>query len=142
MNSKFENSYARALGGDRYNDAFISRFYEVFMASSEAVARSFQHTDMSVQKTMLHDSLQVVLDYHRTGKVSQQLQRLAQVHSRAGQDIVAALYDNWLDSLVMTVSEFDPEYDQTVERAWREAFVPGIQYMITCYDMAEAGTQA
>lgn len=134
MTSVFENSYARALGGDGYNDAFITRFYDQFMASSSDVAQAFEATDMSVQKTMLHDSLQVVVDYHRTGQVSPQLERLAQIHSRAGKNIRADLYENWMNSLIDTVKAFDPEFEASTEQAWRIAFGPGIQYMIASYD--------
>jgi hemoglobin-like flavoprotein len=118
----------------RYNDEFIADFYERFMSRSPAIARRFKNTNMSAQKTMLHDSLIYVVDYFLTEKVSDQLHHIARIHSKGERDIAPDLYDVWMDSLMETVRDFDPEYSKDVELAWRMALSPGITYMKFSYD--------
>lgn len=134
MDQVFEQSFRRAVGNNSYNDAFIGRFYEIFLSSSDEIARLFAHTNMSVQKTMLHDSLHLMLDYYRNRKANPAMQRVARVHSRGEHDIAERLYVVWLDSLLQAVQEFDSEFDANVEKAWREVLAPGIAYMQSQYE--------
>ena len=64
--------------------------------------------------------------------------RLAQVHSRAGNDIAPDLYDCWLDCLVSTVGDFDPQFTPEVELAWRLTLAPGIACLRFGYDQPVA----
>jgi hypothetical protein len=93
------------------------------------VADKFANTDMSAQRTMLHDSLLIMVDFNRTRVPSPALAKLAAVHSRRQQDIAPAFYDLWLDSLVAAVREHDPDFSAEVELAWRIALAPGISFM-------------
>jgi len=130
----FEASYGRVVQDGAYNPEFIGRFYDLFFASSEQVERRFARTDMSRQKTMLHDSLHTMVQFSRTRRLTDALARLARIHSRGEQDIPPALYDRWLDSLMQTVREFDPQFDQNTELAWRLTLAPGISYLRFGYE--------
>lgn len=130
----FESSYGRIMQRGAYNPAFIERFYARFIDSSEEVARRFARTDMARQKTMLHDSLQVLTQFSRRRRLTPELARLGRIHSRGEQDIPPSLYESWLDSLMGTVAEFDPQYDRDVELAWRLTLAPGISYLQFCYE--------
>ena len=44
------------------------------------------------------------------------------------------LYDVWLECLMQTLKEFDPEYSSEVELSWRVVLAPGITYMKFKYD--------
>ena len=130
----FEASYARVMQQGAYRPEFIGRFYELFLDSSEEVARRFARTDMSRQKTMLHDSLQTLVQFSRQRLLTDELARLARVHSRGEQDIPPTLYNRWLDSLLRTVQEFDTQFNQDIEIAWRLTLAPGISYLQFCYE--------
>jgi hemoglobin-like flavoprotein len=132
----FAASYGRVMKDGAYNPQFIGRFYERFLASSADVAARFAGTDMSRQKTMLHDSLQSLIDFNQRRTLSPAMSRLARVHSRAGQDIPPRLYEDWMASLLATVAEFDPQYSDAVELAWRLTLAPGIVYLAFGYDHA------
>ena len=125
----FEHSLARAVGGGEYNHAFIERFYEIFTARSVDIAALFRDTDMSAQRAMLHDSLLYLVDFFKTRKINPFLARIAKVHGRAGLDIPDSMYDIWLDCLLDAVREFDTEFDDDVELAWRLVLAPGVAYM-------------
>ena len=59
----FADSLSRVLGNGAYNPAFIRAFYDIFLETSPAVAEKFERTDMSAQRTMLHDSLLMMVDF-------------------------------------------------------------------------------
>lgn len=125
----FQSSFDRTLGSGSFNNDFIEGFYTNLMGYSGEIADLFKNTNMSAQKTMLHDSLYLMVDYYKSSKLPRGMERIAEVHSRRGRDIPERMYEVWLDSLMKTLEEFDPDYDQEVEDAWREVLSPGIAYM-------------
>ena len=125
----FGDSYRRALGNHSYNADFISHFYRCFFDQSEQIRNMFANTDMSAQKTMLHDSLEHLLEFYTTRKLTPQMQHLARVHGRKGRNVPANLYDLWLDSLMDAVKKFDPQFDDEIELAWRLVLIPGITFI-------------
>jgi hypothetical protein len=130
----FQRSFARVMGEGAYNPAFTGRFYEIFLRKSPDIAARFANTDMSAQKTMLHDSLHTLIDFYHNKSPTPALRRLAAAHGRARHDIPAGLYQAWLDALVATVAEFDAEFSGDTELAWRLVMTPGICYMTFNYD--------
>lgn len=129
----FDGSFERVLGTGAYNPAFIADFYADFLSASPFIKERFEQTDMSAQRTMLHDSLLLLIEFNRTRSADRRLRQLAEVHSRRGQDIPPEFYDLWLTSLVKAVAVHDPEFSDDVELAWRIALMPGITFMRFCY---------
>jgi hemoglobin-like flavoprotein len=129
----FGEGVARVLGDGAYKPEFIRDFYDIFLEVSPAVAEKFAHTDMSAQRTMLHDSLLLMIDFNRTRVPTQRLKQLAEIHSRRAHDVSPALYDVWLDSLIAALRRHDPEFTDDVELAWRIALAPGICFMRFAY---------
>ena len=129
----FAASFGRIMGSGAYNPDFIGRFYNLFLDSSPEIAERFVNTDMSRQKTMLHDSLGTLVDFSHHKRVTKQMRRLAVVHGPGAADVRPDLYALWLDSLLATVREFDPEYEADVDLAWRLTLAPGISYLQFSY---------
>lgn len=136
--TQFDASYERIFGtqvgfGDQA-DAFFGTFYQLLMDSSEAAKAAFQNTDMTKQKKMLRQSLIYMVSFGINGEPDAFIERLAQVHSRAEQDIAPELYDLWLEALINTVRKYDSRFNHEVELAWRMALAHGITYMKFKYD--------
>lgn len=129
----FAASFARVMGDGAYNPAFIGRFYEQFLASSPRIAERFPSTNMSRQKTMLHDSFTTLVDFNRKRLITPQMRHLGAVHGPAASDVPPELYTLWLDSLLATVAEQDPHFCVDVELAWRLTLAPGIAYLQHAY---------
>jgi hemoglobin-like flavoprotein len=125
----FNDSIERCSG----SPDFLRRFYALFLASSETVARKFEHTDLKRQARMLKTSLYIMMLAGGGSERIVHLERLAQLHSRAGLDIKPELYDVWLDRLLQAVREFDPLCDPEIETAWRRLLQPGIEFMKSRY---------
>ena len=115
------------------NPKFLHRFYSLFLTSSDAVAKKFEHTDLRKQARMLKTSLYTMMLASSESERVAHLERLAQLHSRAGLDIKPELYDLWLDKLVQTVGECDPLFDTETGTAWRRMLQPGIEFMKSRY---------
>jgi len=123
-------SYHRCRASDR----FIETFYEHFLAKSKEVAEKFRGTDFTRQKFMLRESLLMMLLFNHDGpEAVEELERLAERHSRRGVDIPPHLYSLWLDALCEAVEKHDPEYKPTLNDKWRAAMRPGIELLMSKY---------
>jgi len=112
---------------------FLRRFYALFLASSDTVARKFEQTDLRRQARLLRTSLYIMMLASGALERVVHLERLAKLHSRAGLDIAPDLYDLWLDRLLQAVAEFDPLFDTETGTAWRRVLQPGIDFMKSRY---------
>lgn len=114
---------------------FLDRFYEKFLASSPKVQKKFSNTDFNRQKRALRASLYLMplaAENEKEGP-KRYLRDLAARHSKRQLNIGAEYYDLWLDSLLATVRECDPEFDPTVEEAWESVMMVGIRYLLSHY---------
>jgi len=113
---------------------FLDRFYEKFLAASPRVAEKFADTDFERQKHALQLSLRMMALSSVGGDAADlYLEYIARRHDRHHLDIEPDLYTLWLDALIDTVRECDPEFDAGVERAWRTVMRHGIDYMTSHY---------
>lgn len=112
---------------------FLYRFYDLFLGSSDVVAKKFEHTDFLKQTRLLGKSLYVTMVPSDDPELALRLERLARRHSRADLDIKPELYDLWLEKLLQAAKEFDPMFDAETETAWRRVLQPGIEYMKSRY---------
>jgi hemoglobin-like flavoprotein len=127
----FDDSLRRCSSDARFYD----RFYERFLASSPKVREKFSRTDFVRQRRALSASLHLILLVaHEPAKyTARYLDEVAERHSSRDLDIGAELYDLWLDCLLATVREFDPQFSPAVEQAWEDAMGIGIRYLCSRY---------
>ena len=125
----FNDSLERCSG----RPDFLRRFYVLFLASSDVVAKKFEHTNLRKQARMLKTSLYIMMLAGGGSERVVHLERLAKLHGRAELDITPELYDLWLDRLVQAVREYDPMFDREIEMAWRRVLEPGIEFMKSRY---------
>jgi truncated hemoglobin YjbI len=120
----FHASLARASADTRFLDVF----YERFMASSPAIAAIFAGRDMARLKRKLGASLHVMtLAIDGSPGADMYLGYLANVHHRL--EIPPAMYDRWLDALISTAAECDPQFDESLRAVWRDVVAAGIRLM-------------
>jgi hemoglobin-like flavoprotein len=114
---------------------FFERFYERFLASSPKVREKFAHTDFVRQKRALSASLHLILLVAQDPDkdAARYLSEVARRHSSRELGIGAELYDLWLDSLLATVREFDPQFGPEVEQAWEDTMAIGIRFLCSRY---------
>lgn len=138
QDNTFVESYTRIFGTqikiDETGNRFFTAFYQRFLASSQEVAQAFKNTDMQHQQNMLKKSLLYSINFITNNTSYDMMHRIAVSHSKRGYGIKPELYDLWMDCMVATVAEFDPEFADEVELAWRLAFSQAITYMKCMYD--------
>jgi hemoglobin-like flavoprotein len=126
--------FASSLVRCKLRDDFLERFYQRFLASSREVREKFRSTDMEAQKRKLLRSLDLsVAASLGDPEGLQEIRARARSHGRERLDIRPPLYDLWLESLVETVREVDEDFDDDVERAWRNMMGHVISSMIAGY---------
>ena len=114
---------------------FLDVFYTKFLDSSPDVAKKFVNTDFVRQKRALRASLHHLLLAAQDQEKGPDayLAGVAERHGEGQLEIGAELYDLWLDSLLATVKECDPEFSPEVEKAWEDVMMVGIQYLCRSY---------
>lgn len=110
---------------------FLERFYELFLASSEAIREKFKNTNFKKQRRMLQASFyMLMLAADGKPETHGHLERLAEIHGSAGHGIPPQMYQTWLDCLIQAVQENDPNFTPETERIWRQMMAKGIEFML------------
>ena len=99
----FSDSLGRMEAADPEKRDLIGCFYDQFLGSSEEIRRRFDATDLKHQEQMLRDSFKHVLTFSTKRRSNDELERIANRHSRSDLDVRPELYALWLDSLVESV---------------------------------------
>ena len=123
-------SYQRCCDQPGFFEAFYRRFFAV---CPEAEPR-FARTDFARQNQLLRHAFGVLLVFatQPDGEPTV-LSRIAERHSRRDLDVPPSLYPPFVDSMIATVQEFDPDFSPQVEAAWRRTVQRGVTYMISRY---------
>ncbi|MCF6325070.1 MAG: hypothetical protein L3J89_12235 [Gammaproteobacteria bacterium] len=125
--SRVRLSYGRALSKRQ----FLDRFYELFMSSSPIVARKLALTDIAKQQELLSQAVNMVILFPQGNKIARNaINRIRQSHNRDGLDIRPEYYRFWIDSLVLALSEHDPDFNDELDRAWRKVAQEAIDFIV------------
>lgn len=130
----FDESYKRILNTQRNGKGFFEAFYDRFLSGSEEIASRFANTDMDVQRSMLTKSFYSLFAFYVSSQSDDYINAIAERHNRKNLDIRPEFYDEWLKCLIITINQFDDEFCDDVELAWRLVMAPGITYMKFKYD--------
>lgn len=112
-------SYGRCLRNGR----FVERFYDILLDSHPDVRAAFAVTDFDRQRRLLRRTLTTSIMFAAGSDiVVEEVNRMAQIHSRRGKAPVQPfLYAYWLESLMQTIAEHDPELTPELKQSWRDA---------------------
>ena len=135
----FNTSYWRTTRTEKDGIAFLDAFYRRFQGASPVVKGKFKHTDMAVQRQMLQESLLHMCSFFVSKVADDRILDITRIHSKTNMNIEPYLYDLWLECLIETVRQYDPEFRQEIELAWRLVMAPGITYMKFHYDKVVLG---
>ena len=138
MDSATLETYDASLRRCSARAGFLDHFYLLFMASSPQVREKFAETDFVRQKIALRASLHAMTLAVADGEagMDRYLRDLAVKHGRSDLNIGAGMYDFWINALLATVREYDPEFTPEVEAAWESVMEFGVRYMLHHRDSA------
>lgn len=118
-----EESLRRCAG-----DSFFQAFYRRLLTVDAVTREKFAHTDFSRQNKVLQHGLGLLFTYAKHGNPAL-LDRIATRHDQRDLDIAPSYYPHFVESLLHTVREFDPQYSADVEDAWKRSMSPGIAFI-------------
>lgn len=133
------DSAARDLASASYQrccetPGFFESFYRNFFAACPEAEPRFARTDFTRQNKLLRHALGLLLAFPNQPPAEPSLlARVAERHSRRDLDVPARLYPFFVDSLISTVQQHDPDFAPEVEEAWRRTVAKGVQYMLSKY---------
>lgn len=124
--ARFDASLARCLA----DEAFLTRFYELFVETSPEIAEKFRDTNFERQRRAMGASLYVIVLALEQGEAALiYLEQIAKQHARGDLDVSPGMYDPWRACLLQSVKEYDPMYSDEIEQAWRGAAEFAIDFM-------------
>lgn len=113
---------------------FFLCFYRNLFRQAPSVEPLFAKTDFKRQHQLLKHAIGLLLIFpNQKPGDPPLLRRVAARHSRAELGVDPSLYPAFVDALMVTVAEHDPEFDEAIERAWRDTVAAGIAYMQAAY---------
>jgi len=115
-------------------EGFPEGFYTHFFARCADAQPMFARTDFHRQVKLLRHAIGTLLIFPRHEKREPNLlTRIAERHGRGDLAVDPSLYPRFVDALIDTVREHDPQFGPAVERAWRATVAPGVAYMQSKY---------
>ncbi len=126
-----KKSFDRAiLSGD-----VMTRFYEVFLQSHPEIKSMFAHTDFDQQKQLFRHGIDHLILFSEGNAIGKSgITEIAKVHNMGHMNVRPHLYQYWEQCLYQTISEFDAEFDQKTETAWKEVIGKGVEFIKGRYD--------
>jgi hypothetical protein len=113
---------------------FFLCFYRNLFLEIPQVESMFAETDFDRQYRLIKHGIGLLLSFpHQSADDISILERVAVRHSDRDLKVPPALYAGWVNALIRTVEDHDPEFDSSVETAWRRTIAPGITYMQSKY---------
>lgn len=118
----------------RRTQRFAPRFYEKLLSSDPRIRRMFSRTNFEKQHALFEHGVHVLLEFAAGSAIGEMaVRRLGERHSPRDLDVDPALYETWIDCLVGTASELDPEWTPALEKRFRSDLRKGIEQMTRAY---------
>ena len=112
----------------RQSEAFLTDFYEAFLASDPAIPPLFARTDFDRQKRLLQHAIGLLMSFARRPN-PHLLERIAARHGPADLNIPPDQYRLFVASVLVAARKHDPEFTDEIGEAWEAALGPGTRFM-------------
>ncbi len=121
-----KTSYDRCCAAEH----FFEDFYRNFFARCPRAKPMFAHTDFERQNNLLRHAFGLLLIFpNQPEREPTILARVAERHSRRELGVDPSMYQPFIDALIDTVRDCDPQFTAAVESAWRRTVERGVAYM-------------
>lgn len=116
--SEIESILNSSLQRCMQNRQFMTIFYERFINSAPEIKHLFKNTDMEKQFEMMGKSLYAMISASEANwQNDQELIDLSRKHRE--MNINPAYFELWENSLLSTIKECDPSFDENVSNSWK-----------------------
>ncbi len=132
FNEVFNDSYDFVMAND---NEFYKQLYENFISSSPLVEVAFKNTDMEKQKDMLRVAISNMVGFFVSKVATEYIISMAHMHKNL--NIKTELFDQFMASLLLTLKQCYPGYNNECAVAWRITMAPGIEFMKHITDIGD-----
>ena len=115
-----KDRFLESLDRCKASESFLACFYDRLLDADPEIRLRFRFTNMERQQAMLEGALRVcssAVAGEPDGLA--QLRELGRTHDRDHHDISPEWYPVWINSIVATAAEYDPEWSEEIESIWR-----------------------
>ena len=113
---------------------FFEDFYHNFFVRCPQAKALFAHTDFERQHNLLRHAFGLLLIFpNQPEREPTILARVAERHSRRELGVDPSMYQPFIDALIDTVRDCDPQFTPAIESAWRRTVEKGVAYMQAKY---------
>ena len=113
---------------------FLQDFYRNFFIRCPQAKPRFAHTDFERQNNLLRHAFGLLLIFpNQPEREPTILARVAERHSRRELGVDPSMYQPFIEALIDTVRNSDPQFTPAVESAWRQTVHKGVAYMQAKY---------
>ncbi len=127
-------TFLSSLDRCKESASFIPAFYDHFLNSSDEVRQKFKNTDFEQQEHMLLRSLELTaMAVSGDPAGLRELRDRSETHDRHHLNIEPWFYELWLQSIIQTARDFDPQWTEDIENAWRTILGHVITHMVAHY---------
>jgi len=131
-----KKSYGRCMFTRESKQQFFNHFYQLFLHSDPEIALLFQDTEFEKQVTLLKHaiSMSIMFAEDNNDLAKSVLMQTRKSHSRSRKNIKPEYYTFWLDCLMHTFWACDPQFNEALEKSWRELLQITIDYIKEGYE--------
>lgn len=129
FNDSYDRVFPRCAATKNQSTAFYILFSDLFSDAHFESSASANESDILQQVRLLKQSLLCNMNFTRSKDCLHITELLAKLLYESRQKNDANFYDQWMNSLLCAVQEFDPMYNKDIEFAWRRILTPGVQHM-------------
>lgn len=109
---------------------FLEHLYETFFMSHTSISALLSQLDCEKRKMLMLTEIVALLQFWRgeeNGKLVLDLLRFN--HALIGME--SFMYPYWLNSLLKTLTKFDPKWSPELETIWTHSLRSGLEYIST-----------
>lgn len=129
-NTEVFNSFNRV----KEDKQFIVRFYQHLFKVRPETEAYFSNVDFEKQKTLIIRGIEFALKSIQGDEESKtQMIRISKTHAKNNMDISPHLYYYWIEALVYTLKNSDPDWYDDLEYYWTEVITRPVSFMISQY---------
>ena len=127
--NNIKKSYGRVLFTREQKQRFFNGFYGLLLASNDEIKAMFANTNFDKQTLMLKNAISMAIMYveNEDSIARDFLVKIRKTHARDRMNIKPEYYDYWMECLIQTLWECDPQFSDALESGWRKVMGKAIE---------------
>ena len=109
---------------------FLDTFHQTLLQADAQIPDYFVDTSAQKHKSLLEEGVLTVVNYPSgSADVVDRVQVLAETHGPQGLRVLPELYGKWETALLHALQEHDPDWNPSLEAAWRKQIRPALDQL-------------